>query len=324
MQNIIPHENSLRNLKEKFNIKGEVLFDEPLSKHTTFKVGGPASLFCVPINKEEVVSVLNVCLQENVPFFILGGGANVVVSDKGFDGVVISTSELCQVSISLKSNENQINCEKPVIVNVEAGSLVNSFIRFLAKESLSNYGVFYGLPGTVGGAIYMNARCYNHDFSESLVSVDYYDMQQQKVITVPYVQTEWDYKKSPFQQKTGVILSGKFAVNKINCAIIKDEMSKAMDDRIKKGHFKFPSAGSVFKNNHSFGKPTGQLIDELGLKGLSVGGARVAQWHGNIIINEGSATALDIAELVSLVKKRVLERYKFELDCEIIFIGDFT
>jgi UDP-N-acetylmuramate dehydrogenase len=141
---------------------------------------------------------------------------------------------------------------------------------------------------------------------------------------VPFRQEDFDYKISPFQHRPVLILGGRFKTTPKDRQSLIEEMQQYRNDREAKGHYTLPSAGSAFKNNHAFGKPTGKIIDELGLRGLSQGGAKVADWHGNIIVNTGTATARDIYVLTEIIKKRVKEALGYELDCEILFVGDWS
>lgn len=325
---------SVEKLKEKFNITGRILVNEPLSERTSMKVGGKAPLLFIPDKEEGFVRLLEIlkstdfqdCFRDfmagegltpyrNGLYFILGGGTNIVVSDKGFSCPVVSTEDLCDFKVL--GNEGD-----KFFVRAGAGLPVNRLVNLLRDESLGSMAEFAGLPGTCGGAVFMNARCFNSSVSDFFVSAKVFDMDRGVVDGVLMNPSAWDYKKSPFQAKSCVILSVVFAVNKVDRKEIEKKMREAVNLRKEKGHYLYPSAGSVFKNNRSFGKPTGAVIDGVGLKGLARGGAKVAPWHGNIIINEGNATASDIRTLVEDVKKTVLEKTGFNLDCEIFFVGD--
>ena len=325
---------SVEKLKEKFNITGRILVNEPLSERTSMKVGGKAPLLFIPDKEEGFVRLLGILKTNDFQnyfrdfmsgegltpyqhglYFILGGGTNIVVSDKGFSCPVVSTGGLCDFEILGNEDER-------FFVRAGAGLPMNRLVNLLKDASLGSMAEFAGLPGSCGGAVFMNARCFNSSVSDFFVSAKIFDMDRGVTDEVFMDPSAWDYKKSPFQEKSFVILSVVFAVNKVSREKIEEKMRESVNLRKEKGHYLFPSAGSVFKNNRSFGKPTGAIIDSVGLKGLTRGGAKVAPWHGNIIINGGNATASDIRSLVEEVKKTVLEKTGFNLDCEIFFVGD--
>lgn len=316
--------NTLGENTEKFNIEkfiqtidgasfaGEILCDVDLSQKTTMKVGGKASAFFVPHTKESFSNLLVLAKEQKIPFFILGGGSNLVVGDKGIDVPVISTEKLKKISCKVQDDALFLACE--------AGTTIEEITQFCIENALSGFEYFAGLPGSIGGALYMNARCYEHSISELVQSVSFIDVLQDGYEKVYIKKDEdWAYKVSPFQKLGTVILEGTFRVQKGNKDEIKQKSDFYIQDRKTKGHFKFPSAGSVFKNNHLYGKSSGKIIDEVGLKGMKLGGAEVASWHGNFIINSGNARACDIYNLVVSVIEKVREKTNFMLEPEIIF-----
>ena len=186
---------------------------------------------------------------------------------------------------------------------------------------------FAGLPGSVGGAVYMNARCFDKSISDILFSVSTMEIDRKNHKTTlnqeHFNACDWAYKKSPYQGGNRFITTVTFLLTQKNASEqdkIAAECKKYIAERVNKGHFKYPSAGSVFKNNHDFGKPSGMIIDEAGLRGTTIGGAKVADFHGNFIINTGNAKASDIKALVELVQAKVHEKYGFFLETEIIFV----
>jgi UDP-N-acetylmuramate dehydrogenase len=179
-----------------------------------------------------------------------------------------------------------------------------------------------GMPGTIGGALWMNARCYGSSVSDVLLETTFLDEGWEKRL-LPFRPEDFSYKRSPFQARSVLILSGRFALVPENPEELQKKMAEYRGDRESKGHYRFPSAGSAFKNNRDFGKPTGMIIDELGLRGLRVGNAEVAPWHGNIIINRGAASAWDIRRLTEEVAQRVLNQRGLLLECEILFVGEW-
>jgi len=177
------------------------------------------------------------------------------------------------------------------------------------------------MPGSIGGAVWMNARCYEKSVSDVLLETEILDENLQRK-TIPFKSEDFSYKKSPFQNGKSLILSARFAVQFRNSIDIRRSNASFRQDRLDKGHYRFPSAGSAFKNNRDFGDSSGRIIDQCGLKGLSMGGAQVAPWHGNIIINTGNATAEDIKNLMKEMARRVKEERGFDLESEILFVGE--
>ena len=202
-----------------------------------------------------------------------------------------------------------------------------SLVKFCTENTISGLEQFAGLPGSVGGAVYMNARCFDKSISDVLFSVSTMEIDRTaKKITLNqelFDPSVWAYKKSPYQGGDRFITTATFLLTQKNASElpqIQAECKKYIAERVNKGHFKFPSAGSVFKNNRDFGKPSGQIIDEAGLRGTAIGGAKVADFHGNFIINTGDAKASEIKQLVQLVQAKVREKYGFYLETEIIFV----
>ena len=314
--------NNLRNIAENINssevFKGSIKYDEPLKKYTTFKVGGKARIFVEPEDFESLKFLLAELSKEKIPSFILGGGSNLVPQDEDLECFVVSTKKLCKIS-----------CQKDkdsVVIFAESGATIKSITEFCIENNLSGLENFAGLPGSIGGACYMNARCYETSFSDVVLSVKYLDFEDNKDFSIPVIKEyffdidDWDYKKSPFQDTKRVILEVLLRGKIGEKTEIQEKSSHYIEDRETKGHFKFPSAGSVFKNNRDFGKPSGKIVDECGLRGNAVGGAQIAPWHGNFIINKEKATAQDIKTLVENTKKAVAEKTGFNLECEILFV----
>ena len=322
--------NSIRKSVEKFKLThefaGRILFDEPMKNRTSFKIGGNAPLFVEPANENSLIGVLDFFKTENIPYFILGGCTNVVVSDDGFEGAVISTSGLNYIEI-LDTGipaQNAANSGKNVFVKCGAGTPVSSLINFCRNNCLQGAEQFAGLPGSVGGAVFMNARCFDRSISDLFHSADFIDMHDNAKSSFLFKESDWAYKVSPFQNTNKIITSVVFRLTQCSIehkADILERCEYYINQRKIKGHFKFPSAGSVFRNNRSFGKSSGQIIDEAGLKGMKIGGAQIAPWHGNFIINTGNASQKDVKELVNFIVNVVKEKRNFVLQPEIIFCG---
>ena len=291
-------------------IAGRLEEDELLAGHTSFRLGGPADLFAAPRTPEEVGRIVTLCARESVPCFVLGGGTNILVSDKGVRGVVIDLTLL-----------GGLQAEGSLITAL-GGTPVSALSEFALSRGLAGMEFAYSLPGSVGGAVWMNARCYEREVSDVLEFVDYLDPDfGQRRLAMR--RDEWDYKVSPFQGMRGVILRAGFRLAPGNPRQVEDRMQEHRQDREKKGHFLFPCAGSVFKNNRAFGAPTGVIVDSLGMKGRRIGGAQVAPFHGNIIVNTGGATARDVLALIELVEDEVRRRLGFHLEREVLLVGEW-
>ena len=304
--------------------------NEPLAPKSTFKVGGTAKLFIMPQTPEQLESTISAARSAEIPYFVTGGASNVVYPDGSYEGAIISTQGIKEIIY----DADETAPDGSALVTCQCGVPMAAFVDFCTKKNLSGAEQFAGLPGTVGGAVYMNARCFDRSISDLLFSTTHIEYINNKAFSKekPFNSTEWDYKKSPFQAHTDkdgsqttqrYITQVTFRLTPAGASAhdrITTDCKKYIAERVDKGHFKYPSAGSVFKNNHAFGAPSGKLIDDCGLKGLTCGGAQIAPFHGNFIINIGSATAADIRSLVSQAQKAVFDKFGFTLEPEIIFI----
>ena len=284
----------------------------PMKLHTTFKTGGNADYFAVPESYNDIIKLLKFTKVHSIPVFILGGGANILVSDNGIRGLVIDMNKISK--FSFKEN----------ICSAEAGFQISDLAKEAAEKDLRGLDFIYGMPGTVGGSVWMNARCYDVSISDILISVDYLDDKLElKTMTSEDISKSFFYKKSPFQNSNYVIISASFKLEREEKKIVWNKMIKNKKDRENKGHYRFASAGSVFKNNREFGRSTGTIIDSLGLKGYSRGEAEIAKFHGNIIVNKGKAISEDIKSIIEYTQKTVDKKLGLKLDPEIQFIGDW-
>lgn len=314
---------------QKFNDK--ILFDYSLKNLTSLKIGGNSEFFFEPKNEEELISTLLFFNNKNIPISIIGGGTNLLISDNGVEGLVLHLKNFNTIAIEEK-NDNT------VFVRVGAGVLTDDLTKWAIENSISGFENFGGLPGTIGGAAFMNARCYDKSISDLFVSAKVLQLKKQStnisatVNEYEFCTEDWDYKKSPFQKAAKgiaiqenryIILSVLFKVENGDRIEIEEKTKTRFSDRIQKGHFKAFSAGSTFKNNHNFGKPSGKIIEEAGLKGFSIGNAQVAPWHGNFLINTGSASSKDMKDLIEYVQKTVLEKTDMLLEPEVILAGHF-
>ncbi|UTC75061.1 UDP-N-acetylmuramate dehydrogenase [Treponema sp. OMZ 792] len=307
--------------------EGTIEFDKPTAELTSYKIGGPAEAIFYPLTEENLKEALIFFRKNKIPASLIGGGANILVSDKGFKGVLISLKNLNKIEIISES-------EGEVFIKAGAGVLIDDLTKWAVEHSLSGLECFGGLPGSVGGAVFMNARCYDVSISDRLKSVKYILTGDEKAefAEYEYKASDWDYKLSPFQQypisteikkNRKIVLSAALTLNHGIKEEIAAKTEAKIQDRISKGHFKAPSAGSTFKNNRAFGQPSGKLIEDAGLKGLCEGGAQVAPWHGNFVINKDGASASDVKALIEKIQKSVKDKTGFLLEPEVIFAGDW-
>jgi UDP-N-acetylmuramate dehydrogenase len=302
----------------KENLCGvEVRYNEPMSEHCTFKTGGPADCFIRPFGEgfpAFTAALLGAARAEGIPFFILGGGANILVADAGVRGIVLDT-------VGWAGEEDG----QEGVLRFRSGTGLDDAAMTAARKGLCGLEFLAGMPGSIGGAVWMNARCYGREIADVLVETEIidYSVSPPETLRLPADKREFGYKRSPFQRRGKFILSAAFQLSAGNTEQILAQMDANRRDREEKGQYRFPSAGSVFKNNPCFGKPTGKIIDELGLRGFQINGARIADWHGNFIINTGGATSRDIRALTEEAAARVKQATGFILEPEILFVGEW-
>ena len=325
----------------KNNFSGSLKQNENLSKHCTMHVGGNAGLFLEPFDTLSLVLALKAARKLNLSFFLLGGGSNTIFPDEGLN-LVISTRKLNAAEGIKLTGGNKISCP--------AGAAWGSVLSFCKKNNLGGFEPFTSLSGTVGGALFMNATCFGLSACDNLLSAEYLDLDFDSIEIKKYEKKlcDWGYKKSPFKQDGGVVgvSPAEGVAQNARCAVgargrlppfqqkiilsaefcVKNGFDENLSEtvkqkRIQMGHFKAASAGSAFKNVPEKNIIAGKLIDECGLKGFCIGGAQIAPWHANFIINpDGKATAADIRALVEAVQKKVLEEKGILLEPEIIFL----
>jgi UDP-N-acetylmuramate dehydrogenase len=293
-----------------------IRYNEPMAEHTTFKTGGPADIYIgadAVKQPQAAACILRYAYENDIPVQIIGGGANIVVADAGIRGITLDTR------LVRKFNAPPAAVDEGVLI-VPAGLPNDTAAELTAEYSLSGLEFLAGLPGTVGGAVWMNARCWGKEISGVLRGVELLNESYETVFE-PFNAEDWAYKKSPYQTRKTLILAAHFNLSRNGQAVIRKQMAEYRLEREVKGHFRYPSAGSVFKNNPAFGKSAGKIIDELGLRGMQIGGARVADWHGNFIINTGNAASADIRRLAEAVQDKVRHETGINLECEILFIS---
>jgi UDP-N-acetylmuramate dehydrogenase len=295
----------------------EVCYHKPMAELSTFRAGGPADCWLRPCGEGFPAfagALIAAARAAGVPVFILGGGANILAADSGIRGIVLDTGGWTGETGQQKGP-----------LRLRAGTSLDAAAEIAANAGLSGLEFLAGMPGSIGGAVWMNARCYGHEIADVLVETEVIDFSgsEHRYVQFTANKEEFGYKKSPFQGRDMLILSASFRLTHGKTPDIRAAMDGHRADREAKGHYRYPSAGSVFKNNQNFGKPTGQIIDELGLRGLQKGGAQVAPWHGNIIVNSGGAASSDIRALVNEVAARVKAAAGLTLEPEILFVGEW-
>ena len=285
----------------------EYICDEPMKNHTTFKVGGNAQVFVTVNSKEELSALMKYISTENISYFILGKGSNLLVSDSGIKGVVIT----------LSGEFTDIKTKDGNKIFAGAGASLMKLCRFAQENSLSGLEFAYGIPGSVGGAVFMNAGAYGGEMKNCLVSADYITPQGEcGTFTIDELQL--GYRTSVFKNKNYIITGCTLSLKEENKYIIKEKMDDLLGRRRSKQPIEYPSAGSTFKRPE--GAFAGTLIESCGLKGYTIGGACVSEKHAGFIINKGGATFEDIDSLIKEVQKKVKDETGYFLETEVIRI----
>ncbi len=288
----------------------QVLTEEPMSSHTTFRVGGPAEYFVCPRTVEEVQKVIRICLENQLPYFILGNGSNLLVSDQGYRGVIIQ----------LFKNMNQITVAGERIT-AQAGALLSSIAKQALASGLTGFEFAGGIPGTLGGAVVMNAGAYGGEMKDVLESVTVLN-QEYQIMAIPATEMELGYRTSVVKKKNYIVMEAVLKLQAGDEEIIRGIMKELTEKRVSKQPLDLPSAGSTFKRPEGYF--AGKLIMDAGLRGYCVGGAQVSEKHCGFVVNTGHATAKDIRQLMQDVSDRVWEKFQVRLEPEVKFLGDFS
>jgi len=284
---------------------GQFCLDEPLQKHTTWKVGGPVDILYRPHDPEECANVLQLAAEYQVPVTILGAGSNVLVADQGLRGLVIVTEGFRKISWE----------QHQVIAG--SGVLLSHLSRLAADQGLSGLEFAAGIPGSLGGAVVMNAGAYGYSMEQLIVNVKTIDLAGKRK---EYYQEDlaFAYRYSIFKQRQELITEVKLTFQPGNIAKIKEQMNKYLMMRREKQPLELPNAGSVFKNSR---QGAGRLIESIGVKGWRVGDAQISEKHANFIVNLGQAKASEIRELIREVQIAVKEKCGIDLETEVVFLG---
>lgn len=297
-------------LKTNTNIENKIIFDEPMKKYTSFKIGGTADEFVKITNEEELKEALKYAKNKNLKITIIGNGSNLLVLDKGIRGIVIKI-DIQKLEIEKK--------EKYAEITVGSGYKTMALGIKLMNEGISGFEELSGIPGTIGGAIFMNAGAYGKEIKDiniSTICMDY----DGKIFELSNKEQEFKYRSSIFNKKDYIILETKLKLEYGKKEAIKKKMDEYLSSRKEKQPIEYPSAGSTFKRQE--GVITAKLIDECGLKGFQIGGAKVSEKHAGFIINYNNAKAKDVIDLIKYVKEKVYEKYGIKIKEEIRIVGE--
>lgn len=289
--------------------QGIVKIDEPMRKHTNFKIGGNADVFVIAKSIEEIKCVIKFSKENNIPLTILGNGSNVLVSDKGIRGIVLQVG----------TKEIKIEKQKNALIEVDAGAMLGALAQILLKQSISGFEFAAGIPGSIGGAIRMNAGAYGGEMKDIVKNVTVLN-EKGEISVLTNEECEFSYRHSRFTNSKEIIIKATLELPFGNENEIKAKMDEYAQSRKEKQPLNLPSAGSTFKRGADF--ITAKLIDECGLKGYTSGNAQVSTLHAGFVVNLGNATAQDVLSVVNHVKQVVLEKTGKQIELEIELLGE--
>ncbi len=288
---------------------GQVCTDEPMKQHTTFRIGGRADYFVSPTETEQIRKVIELCRRENMPWYVIGNGSNLLVSDHGFRGVII---RLFKNYAGLRIEGEQIF--------VQAGALLSRTANAALQEGLTGFEFAAGIPGTIGGAMVMNAGAYGGEMKDITESVTVLTPEGE-LLTLKREELEMGYRTSLIARKGYLVLEAVLKLTRGNQEQIKEKMADLRQRRISKQPLEYPSAGSTFKRPQGYF--AGKLIMDAGLCGFQVGGAQVSEKHCGFVVNTGDATAEDVLELIRQVSAKVRALEGVTLEPEVRLLGEF-
>ena len=291
------------------NINGteQVQRDEPMSRHTTFHIGGPAALFCIPRSVPALAATVKACIEADIPYYILGNGSNVLVSDTGYQGVVIQLFRNMD-GIRIRGTE----------MEVEAGALLVKIAYTAAKESLTGLGFASGIPGTLGGGLTMNAGAYGGEMKD-VVKEAVVMKPDGEILRLTKEELELGYRTSVIARKGYLVISALLELKEGEAEVIRARMQELKEARTSKQPLEYASAGSTFKRPEGYF--AGKLIMDAGLRGFTVGGAQVSEKHCGFVINRGGATAQNVMDLVRQVQNEVKKQFGVDLELEVKLLG---
>jgi UDP-N-acetylmuramate dehydrogenase len=297
----------------KIDIEGSgivhIKYNEPMSQHTSFKVGGPADIFIEPTDVKELKNAFNFVKQHSIPYYVIGNGTNLLVGDKGLRGAVIKVGE--------SFGEIHIIGEEVI---AECGVLLSTLSKIVARSSLTGLEFASGIPGFLGGAIAMNAGAYGGEMKDIVEWVEVLD-ENLELRRYSNSEMEFTYRKSIVEPRNLIVVRCKMKLKKGNQEEINNVMSDLTQKRKTKQPLNLPSAGSTFKRPPGYF--AGKLIDDAGLRGFSIGGAQVSELHCGFVVNKGGATAKDVYDLIKHVQQTVINQFGIKLETEVKILGEF-
>lgn len=291
----------------KFYNEADIRIDENLSQYVNFRVGGPADILLKPKFKEQLIESIEVCMENNIPFYVIGNGSNLLVRDGGFRGVVILLADIKNITIEGDR------------VIAECGAMLKAVSDKAIESSLTGFEFACGIPGTIGGAVFMNAGAYDGCISDIIESAEVIN-ENGEILILSKDDLELGYRSSIVMKKGYVVLSATFKLTKGETKTISDLVNELTLKRESKQPLEYPSAGSTFKRPEGYF--AGKLIQDAGLKGFSIGGAAVSEKHSGFVINKGGATAKDILDLIKYIQDEVKKQFGIELHTEVRIIGE--
>ena len=286
-----------------------VRLDEPMAKHTTFRIGGSADLYLEPNGEEELCFILRQAKELSVRTMVIGKGSNLLFDDAGYRGAIVSLSAMRDIRVN------------GTTLYAQAGATLRSAAVCALEASLSGFEFAHGIPGSCGGAVFMNAGAYDGEIAQVLLRSRYYDLANNAVYEIDTTGHAFGYRESIYRSHPEwVILSAEFQLQKGNAKDIRAKMDDLMQRRWDKQPLEYPSAGSTFKRYP--GRFTAQMIDEAGLKGYSVGGAQVSEKHAGFIINRGNATSEDVRRLIDHIRAELYRKFDVIIETEVISVSE--
>lgn len=305
-------------LKNKI-LDENILKEESMKKHTSFKIGGNADFFVKAKSVEDVKFVIDLCKKNDIPLTIIGNGSNILVKDEGIKGIVLKI-DIDKFEINEKIPEELRKNNNSVIITVGAGVLLGKLAFQLLKKSISGFEFASGIPGTIGGAVRMNAGAYGSEFKDIVIETMCMD-NNGNIIKLDNKQQKFEYRRSIFKDNKYIILETKLLLEKVDDnSKIKEKMDEYKKSRMEKQPIEFPSAGSTFKRGSDF--ITAKLIDECDLKGYSIGDAQVSEKHAGFVINRGNASFEDVFKLIKFIQKNVKKKFGKDIELEVEIVGN--
>lgn len=295
LKKVIPEEN--------------IKINEPMSKHTSFKTGGPAEIYITGKTIKQIQDVLKFSKQNNIKLYIIGNGSNLLISDEGIKGIVLKIAV---------DNIETLESDFGVLVKAGAGVKIMALAQILKKDGITGFEELAGIPGTMGGANYMNAGAYGKELKDIIVSTKAINKETGEIETLKNEEQELKYRSSIFKNRKYIIIETMLNLQKGIPEEIERKMSNFSNQRKQKQPIEYPSAGSTFKRGEKF--ITAKLIDECGLKGYQIGGAQISEKHAGFIINKNNATSKDILDLIKYTKKKVFEKFGVQIEEEVEII----